>query len=42
MDVCLGHTIHPVESGDGTDTRERGERCVGVIPQEEPYFLPLD
>jgi hypothetical protein len=21
-------------------THEHGERCIGVIPQKEPYFLP--
>jgi hypothetical protein len=26
--------------GDGAVTRERGERCVGVFFNKEPYFLP--
>jgi hypothetical protein len=42
VEVRLGHTIPPVGLGDGVATRERGERCVGIIPQEDPYFPPPD
>jgi hypothetical protein len=42
MDVSLGHTVPPVGLMDGVATRDHGERCVGVVPKKEPYFLPHD
>jgi hypothetical protein len=40
IEVRLGHTIPPVWLGDRTGTREHGEWRVGIVPQEEQYFLP--
>jgi hypothetical protein len=36
----LGHTVPPVELGDGTAYCEHRERCVGVVPRKEPHFPP--
>jgi hypothetical protein len=40
MEVPLGHAIPPAGLGDGAATREHRERCIGVVPQIEPYFPP--
>jgi hypothetical protein len=42
MEVRLGHTVPLVGLGDGAATRESGERCIDVVPQEEQYVLPHD
>jgi hypothetical protein len=42
VEVSPSHTILPVGMGDGMATRKHRERCVGVILQQEPCFLPPD
>jgi hypothetical protein len=40
-EVPLGHSVPPIGFRDRAATGEHGERCVGVVPQKESYFLPL-
>jgi hypothetical protein len=40
-DVLVSHTVPPFGLRNGAATREHRERCVGVIPQKEPYFCHL-
>jgi hypothetical protein len=40
MNVLPNHSIPPVGLADRSATREHEKRCVGVVPQKEPHFLP--
>jgi hypothetical protein len=40
MEVPPCHSVTPAGMGDGASTHEGGEWCVGIVPQQESYFLP--
>jgi hypothetical protein len=42
VEVFLGHPIPSFELRDMAATREHEERCVGIVPQKEPYFSSPD